>query len=584
VVVASRFDPPLPLARMRARGQLTEIRLRDLRCTPVEADALVAGVARLPAEVTGRLLERTEGWPAGLHLGAVTLREATDREAVEATIVGSQRHILDYFTEEVIGGLDRDQRDLLVRCSVLERVSGPLCDTVLGTSGSLGVLERLERSDLFVAALGDGWYRCHRLFRDVLRRELDTLAPELAPQILVRAADWFLQEGRVEDAVSHRLAAGDRSGALHLLRTQGRWFLDHGAMSAYLRLGERLADGARDPRFLLGLAFAAQLSGQPDRAAEWMRAAEPLVDEDSEPLPGWHSLAAATDTFRAVYESAGDGEAALRYARRAAERENDPQLWGYLVARQSLAVALMGAGSMSEAAGVLAECWRSPLRSQLPPLLFLQIAGQLALALQEIGDVDGTRRVSAEVAARAARAEREWGSGAAAAVGVLRLAEARVVAEADPAAALPLLRRVVDLAETWGEPSVTVTALTDLAAAEWAAGSRADARAYLARARDVADGEYVRPAAVRELQELEDRIGRAAARTARSRGALAEELTDRELAVLRALRGPLSTREIGSELYLSINTVKGYTKSLYRKLGVVSRSEAVHRGQELGLI
>jgi LuxR family transcriptional regulator, maltose regulon positive regulatory protein len=129
-----------------------------------------------------------------------------------------------------------------------------------------------------------------------------------------------------------------------------------------------------------------------------------------------------------------------------------------------------------------------------------------------------------------------------------------------------------------------VSALVHTAAAEWGLGRRPDARSHLERAREIAATEPARPVAVRELRALEERIGRAAGLAARRQGELVEELTDRELAVLRALRGPLSAREIGRELYLSINTVKGYTKSLYRKLGVESRTEAVRRGQELGLI
>ena len=114
----------------------------------------------------------TEGWPAGLQLAALTLRGSADPDSTSASIRGDQRHILDYFVTEVLTDLDADQRDLLVRCSVFERLSGSLCDAVLD-SGSATVLDRLDRADLFVTALGEGWYRCHRLFRDVLRRELD---------------------------------------------------------------------------------------------------------------------------------------------------------------------------------------------------------------------------------------------------------------------------------------------------------------------------------------------------------------------------------------------------------------------------
>jgi LuxR family maltose regulon positive regulatory protein len=154
----------------------------------------------------------------------------------------------------------------------------------------------------------------------------------------------------------------------------------------------------------------------------------------------------------------------------------------------------------------------------------------------------------------------------------------------DPRAAVPAMQRAADLAEGWGWPTLLLAALSHLAAAQWAAGDRAASRVTLAQAREAAETGEVRPAAVQQLEALEARLGRGATKTAHARGALAEELTDRELALLRALRGPLSAREIAAEMYLSINTVKGYTKSLYRKLEVVTRADAVRRGHELGLI
>jgi LuxR family maltose regulon positive regulatory protein len=154
----------------------------------------------------------------------------------------------------------------------------------------------------------------------------------------------------------------------------------------------------------------------------------------------------------------------------------------------------------------------------------------------------------------------------------------------DPAAAIPALKHAVELAEGWGWATLVLAALTSLAEAEWAAGDRAAARTTLAWASDVAETGEARPATVELLENLKNRVGHGSVQTARVEGALVEQLTDRELSILRALRGPLTAREIGTEMYLSINTVKGYTKSLYRKLGVVSRSEAVRRGHELGLV
>jgi LuxR family maltose regulon positive regulatory protein len=313
-----------------------------------------------------------------------------------------------------------------------------------------------------------------------------------------------------------------------------------------------------------------------------LEAAEPLLSIDLPPMPGWGSPRAWADTTWAVYGVPEDPDAALRHGRRAVELERDPSQWGYVVSRQALAGALRSAGLVREAVDVLREARAAPAHRTLRGLPYLQIAGQLAVNLLELGDADGSRRLCVEVAQAAAEAERTWGAGAAAAIAIIRRVEARLLAAREPQAALPLLRRAVTLAEGWGSTVAVVEALIALAEAEWATGDRSGARLSLDRAREAAE-EIPRHFAARRLRELEARIGRGASTAARRRVVLPEELTDRELAVLRALRSPLSARDIGAELYLSINTVKSYKKSLYRKLGVVTREDAVSRGRELGL-
>ena len=585
LVIAGRADPPLPLARMRARGELNEIRVADLRCTTLEGLGLLSGVSglsSLPPSVD-RVVERTEGWPAGLQLAALTLRQSGDLDGAAAELRGDRRHILDYFAAEVLPNLGAEQRNLLIRCSGLERLSGPLCDAVLGTDDAGEVLDQLHRAGLFLSALDGGWYRCHRLFRDVLRRLLDKEAPQEAPTLLSRAADWFLNEGQLEEAIEHRESAGDIAGAVELILTGERWFMDRGATATLLHLGERLATSVTDPRLYIALATAAGESGHYDSCARWLAAADPLIEPTSEPLAGWRTLRGQADTIWATFPAAGDAESALRYATRAAELEDDPTRYGHLFARHVLGSALLSAGRLAEGVTLLQECWQSPLRRELPTLLALQSAGQLALVLVEADDLTGASRISHEVSELAAAAEQAWGPGAAAALAGLRLAEARLVLANDPDQAIPALQRAVDLAEGWGWPTLVVAALAQLAAAQWSAGDRADARTTLERAKDVAATGEARPGVVQRLEALENRIGRDATTKAHAQGALAEQLTDRELAILRALRGPLSAREIGSEMYLSRNTIKGYTKSLYRKLGVATRADAVNRGHELGL-
>ena len=586
IVIAARSDPPLPLARMRARGELTEIRVTDLRCTAAEGAELVAAVGDIPAarflETTRRLVESTEGWPAGLQLAALALRGVDD--PVAASLVrGDERNIFDYFAAEVLVALDSRQRDLLVRGSVLERLSGPLCDAVLGVTGSGALLDRLDRANLFVTSLGERWYRCHRLFRDVLRLELETTDPGAAPVLLRRAAGWFLDHGRIEQALEYLLAAGDFEAANELLRHHVRWFFDRGAVAALLRLGEQVAAEITDVRLYLTLAFAAGMSGQAAPSARWLTAAEPLISDDGQPFMGWNSLRAAADTTWATFGGQGDVATTLGFAQRAVEREADSDRWGRVAANNSLAGALVGAGRVAEATDVLRRSWTNPAQGDVPTLMRLQYAGLLALGLVEEGDLDAARDIAADVAQTAADVESAWG-GAPAALAMLRLAEGRLAAIHDVVAALPILDRAAELAEQWGRPTVLVAALTSLAAAEWATGDRQAARTNLDRAREVCRTESVAPVATATFDELDTRIGRSTVGVARRRGDLVEELTDRELAVLRALRGPLSAREIGSELFLSINTVKGYSKSLYRKLDVVTRADAVRRGQDLGLI
>jgi LuxR family maltose regulon positive regulatory protein len=587
LVIAGRMDPPLPLARMRARGDLEEIRVADLRCTVAEGTALLTGVSNLAGVVEGagvQLVQQTEGWPAGLHLAALALRGAEDADAMAASLAANERHLLDYFAAEVLPALSREQQDFLVRSSVLERLSGALCDAALGTSNAAELLDELDRAALFISSLGGGWYRCHRLFREVLTRKLHAGTTDGARDVLGRAADWFLAQGRLEEAIEHRLAAGDHAEALQLLVDHDQWFLDRGAFAAFLRLGETLAKSIDDARLFVALAVAAGESGREERCVHWLEEAEPLIDAATEPLPGWRTLRGQADMAWAMFGSPGDQEAALRHARRAVDLEDEPTLPGYIISRQVFASALWGAGRIDEAITLLRECWHSPTRRELPSLLVLQAAGQLGGILVEARDLDGARRITHEVQELAEAAEQTWGQGAAAAVAALRFVEARLTMEVDPAASVPQFARAVDLAEGWGWATAIVRALVGLAGAQWAAGDKDGARTALARAHEVADTGEARPWAVRQLEALEASIGRGASTTARARGALIETLTERELSILRALRGPLSTREIGAEMYLSINTVKGYTKSLYRKLGVVTRADAVRRGHELDLI
>jgi len=181
VVVSSRADPPLPLARLRARGQLAELRAAELRFTPEEGAALLAEVAGpgLPAAAVNGLVARTEGWAAGLQLARLSLRGHADPVAVVAAFSGSHRFVLDYLADEVLERQDEPVRAFLLETSVLERLSGELCDAVTGRAGSQAMLADIERAGLFLVPLDEvrGWWRYHHLFADLLRARLQAEQP-----------------------------------------------------------------------------------------------------------------------------------------------------------------------------------------------------------------------------------------------------------------------------------------------------------------------------------------------------------------------------------------------------------------------
>ena len=197
VVLASRSDPPLGLARYRGRGELAEVRAADLRFNVDEAAELLRQVsADLDLPSAAALAERTEGWAVGLQLAALSLRTQPDVARFVAAFTGSHRYVLDYLTEEVLGRQREDLRNFLLETSVLERLSGSLCNAVTGRDDSQELLEEVDRSGLFVVQLDDvrGWWRYHHLFADLLRTRLEQ-DPEHARRLHRNAARWYEQHG-----------------------------------------------------------------------------------------------------------------------------------------------------------------------------------------------------------------------------------------------------------------------------------------------------------------------------------------------------------------------------------------------------
>src|SRR6185437_14065092 len=264
LVLASRSDPPLPLARLRARGQLVELRAGDLRFTAEEAAQLLRTEvgAHLTDPVVAALGDRTEGWAAGLHLAALSLRGRGDVTRFVAEFSGSHRFVLDYLTEEVLERLPVELRTFLLETSGLDRLCGPLCDAVVGRPDGQQLLESVERASLFLIPLDEErrWWRYHHLFADLLRANLAAQYPHRVPELHRAAAEWYAEHGLPDDAIRHALAGGDTARAAELVEEhleEQVWRRAQGATIAAWLAALPVEEIHRRPLLTLGQAVAA---------------------------------------------------------------------------------------------------------------------------------------------------------------------------------------------------------------------------------------------------------------------------------------------------------------------------------------
>ena len=365
VVLASRSDPPLPLARLRARGQLGEVRAADLRFTPEEAAVLLQHVAAaLPDASVAALAARTEGWAAGLQLAALSLRGQDDVAGFVAAFTGSHRYILDYLAEEVLERQGEQLRTFLLETSVLERLSGALCDAVTGRAGSQALLDQVERAGLFLMPLDEvrGWWRYHHLFADLLRARLQAEQPGRVPHLHRNAAAWYEEHGLADDAIRHAMAAAEKAWAARLIEQHfdEAYSLRGEAATIQRWLSALPADLVRRrPRLLLAQAQLAAAAGRVEAVEPLLEVAERssagLADEAFEPTAGRAgSLLVNIPALIAVHRSylamlRGDAEATAAFASRALAKLGEGERMLEYLARFNLAIAEWLRGRLAEA-------------------------------------------------------------------------------------------------------------------------------------------------------------------------------------------------------------------------------------------
>ena len=582
LVLTSRIRPRLPLGLLRSQGRLVEVGAADLAMDLSEARTLLERAeVGLAVEQAAELHRRTEGWPAGLYLAALALQAAgtpTDTPAAGIAFAGDDRFIADYLNSELLARLPAGQVSFLTRTAVLDRMCGRLCDAVLEATGSAEVLESLAESNLLLVPLDRRreWYRYHHLFRDLLGAELRRREPELVPELHRRAAAWCEANGLEETAIDHAQAAGDADQVARLVLKVMQPVWASGRVDTVLGWMEWFERGQlmeRYPAVAVHGALIFALLGRATKAEQWAAAAERAPREGR--LSDGSTMASYLAYLRAIL--CRDGVAEMRRDARLAWDGLSPLSPYRATMLHTEALSFLLDGDPEGADAVFTRAFDAATDLGAPPLA--------AVVLAERGIIAGGRDDWAQAAALADQALEIIGRGEFDAYWTSALVYARAAAAAvhrgDLDAAREHLGRAAGLRPllTRALPVVSVQALLELAHGYIALGDPDGAHAVLRQADDIVRQRPdlgVLPAQADELR------GRLAAM--RRTGLGGSSLTAAELRVLPLLPSYLSFREIGERQFVSQHTVKTQALSIYRKLGVSSRGEAVHRAQQLGLL
>jgi LuxR family transcriptional regulator, maltose regulon positive regulatory protein len=484
LVISSRADPPHPLAKLRARDQVTEIRAAELRFTTEEATAFLKGVMglTLSAADVAALEEATEGWIAALQLAALSMRDREDVSGFVETFSGSNRHILDFLAEEVLERQPEGVREFLLETSVLERMSAPLCDALTGRNDGQQMLERLEHDNLFVIALDDErhWYRYHHLFADVLRSRLQREQPERIRELHRRAAAWYERHGWTPEAIRHALAAQDHDRAADFVQQVAEEMWSRGEVLTLLGWLEALPGETKHHRPQLLIQYAAVLLwvGQVDEVEPLARKIEHAAgvsgegrDEDLQPSADEtlrrHLLGsvAAIRSWRARLK--GEPHRAIALARRALTLlpENDPGLRTFAASR--LAEAYGTADDLEAASAAFAETAELGRAAGHDYLVLRSMSRQARLQMAQ-----GRLRKADHVLRHALRFAVERGGDSLPATGEVHVVIGELLYEWDELqAAAHRLKEGIRLAERMGKFETLVDGYVTLSRAEMAQGN-----------------------------------------------------------------------------------------------------------------
>jgi len=579
LVLAGRDQPPVRVARLRAEGRLAEIGLADLSLTAEEAASLLrAAQVVLGEDDVAELHRRTEGWPAGLYLAALYLREGGSPRGAAASFGGDDRFVSEYVEAEFLARISSSQREFLTRTAALERMSGPLCEAVLEVPGSAAALAGLAQSNLLLVPLDrrGRWYRYHNLFRDLLRAELERLEPGLIPVLRRRAAAWYLDNDLPEEALEYSILAGDAETVARLLQTlwspvyrQGRtatlqrwfgWLEDRGGIEEY-------------PLNAMNAAFLAEKTGHPAQAERWADAVDRWQDTGP-PHDAYTEATAAT--LRAILCRHGPeqmradaDEAAQKFRAANFVPAVTPLLQG---------TARVLCGDLDDGDAYFSAALSLEEERGAPDIIALTLCQRSLMAMAR-----NQWNQAGALADRAHDRIRQGGVEDSYAAALTSAVQARAaVHHGDVPAARRELIKALRLRPlmTYAHPHWAVQLRIALIRVHLVLNDLAGARTLMREIDEILKRRPDLGSLVGTAAELRMRL--AAERAPGINGA--SSLTTAELRVLPMLATHLSFPEIGAEVYLSVHTIKTQARSIYRKLGVSSRNQAVTRARELGLL
>jgi LuxR family maltose regulon positive regulatory protein len=577
LALASRQEPPLPTARLRAAGDLGEVGVDDLAMDEQEARLLLdaAGV-ELSDEDAHELIERTEGWPVGLYLAALAWHAGGDAGGLRFT--GDDRHMADYLRAEFLDRMPAEHVEFLTRTSMLDRMTGPLCDAVLDRSGSADLLEQLERSNLLLVPLDRRreWYRYHHLFRDLLRSELGRREPELEPIYHRRAAAWCEEHRLPELAIVHgqrgddigrvaRLVAVEAqpafaSGRESTVRGWMTWLRDHGQVNDHPA-----------PALMGAIVFA--VTGRAADADQWAAIADAALAQGTMPDGSsdacWRALLRMYLCRDGIPQLRTDAETAL-------DGLPPGSPWRPSVL-SVLAVAHLLDDDAEAADTILADAVDLAAATQAAAAVAFALSLRASIAAAGGAWDDAAVHVRGAIDVAVANGVDEYSTMALgyAVAARVELHQGRADRAQELAARAAMLRPVL----TYALPHASLLALVELARVYIALTDTSGARAVLRQANDILRRRPALGTLAHQVQELQKTL-----ETMQAGAVGATSLTAAELRLVPFLSTHLTFPEIGERLHVSRHTVKTQAISIYQKLGVSSRSEAIDRLQAIGLV